>query len=87
MPSFKAGADLDLSRTDLALDVCAPGLNVVDVFESVDYLAVCQQLPVVVAAIGPRDQAVDGRRMSTGSCMTRPLMMMPHPRRDARVRP
>ncbi len=42
---IEAGADLDLVRTGLALDLCALGLDVVDVLEAVDRLAVGKQWP------------------------------------------
>jgi hypothetical protein len=46
-------------RTRLALDLRAPGVDVLVVLQVVDQLVVHKQLAVVVAAIDTRDEAVD----------------------------
>jgi hypothetical protein len=58
-PVARARADLDLVRSRLAPDLGAPRLDVLEVLDFVDHLAVCQQLSVVVAAVDTRDQVVD----------------------------
>ncbi len=45
----------------MALDLGAPGLDVVDVLEAVDRLAVGKQLAVVVAAVDTRDLGISRR--------------------------
>ena len=51
--------ELDLVRPRLAPDLCAPRLDILDVLDLLDHLAVCQQSSVVVAAVDPRDEAAD----------------------------
>jgi hypothetical protein len=72
-------------RTRLALDLRAPGVDFLVVFQVVDQLVVHKQLAVVVAAIDTRDEAVDASPMSTGSSMTCLEMMMPDVHRGTRI--
>jgi hypothetical protein len=66
MPSLMPGADLDLVRPHLAPDLGASRLDVPDVLDLVDHLAVCQQLSVVLAAVDTRDEAVDASPDANG---------------------
>jgi hypothetical protein len=59
MPSLNPVRTLILSARAIAPDLRAPCLDVLDVLQSVDHLAGCQQSTVVVAAIDSRDEAVD----------------------------
>jgi hypothetical protein len=55
----EAGADLDLVRSGVAPDLRAPSLDVLDVLESVDYLAAGEQPAVVVAAVDKARRRAD----------------------------
>src|SRR3954452_12124940 len=52
-------SDVDVVRPRLPPDLRTPRIDVVDVLDVADHLAVCQQLSVVVTAVDTRDDAVD----------------------------
>ena len=55
----ESGSELDLVCPRLAPDLCTPGLAVVDVVDLVNHVAGCQQMPIVVAPLDAREEAVD----------------------------
>jgi hypothetical protein len=63
-------------RTRLAPHLRAPRLDIFDVLEPADHLAARKQLPVVVAAVDTRDEAVDASPDVDGIVHDLPGMMM-----------
>jgi hypothetical protein len=79
------GADLCLVGARLAPDLCAPGIYIRDLVETVDDLAARQQLAVVIAAVDTRDEALDASSDVDGIAHGLPHPMMPDPRPDTGV--